>query len=290
MDTQTKLGWVLIGSSGQKEEVTATLLTTLTCQIDVSNCWDLELLSIEDPIKKVTEAEKDREIEKFFKRTIQRDCTGRWIFKVPWIPGLVNPVDVLSRGCNPEQLVSSKWWEVPSWLYLPEMECPNSKCVEETTEMTDIDLTEEEVLPVGRESDEEDPIPDESETVFTRTGRLKSPLFRFGSTRFVPRRNFVEFPLEFSPIFPLLKPPVSRHMAEAEGRPMENGQLPSKEGAGEAMDLQNGAAQVNADEMTSKDYYFDSYAHFGIHEEMLKDEVRTLTYRNSIYHNKHLFK
>ncbi|CAD6193905.1 unnamed protein product [Caenorhabditis auriculariae] len=43
-------------------------------------------------------------------------------------------------------------------------------------------------------------------------------------------------------------------------------------------------------EMTSKDYYFDSYAHFGIHEEMLKDEVRTVTYRNSIYHNRHLFK
>ena len=42
--------------------------------------------------------------------------------------------------------------------------------------------------------------------------------------------------------------------------------------------------------MTSKDYYFDSYAHFGIHEEMLKDEVRTVTYRNSMYHNSHLFK
>lgn len=28
----------------------------------------------------------------------------------------------------------------------------------------------------------------------------------------------------------------------------------------------------------------------GIHEEMLKDQVRTLTYRNSIYHNKHLFR
>ncbi|KAM6033129.1 LOW QUALITY PROTEIN: protein arginine N-methyltransferase 1-like [Chlamydotis macqueenii] len=42
--------------------------------------------------------------------------------------------------------------------------------------------------------------------------------------------------------------------------------------------------------MTSKDYYFDSYAHFGIHEEMLKDEVRTLTYRNSMFHNRHLFK
>lgn len=28
--------------------------------------------------------------------------------------------------------------------------------------------------------------------------------------------------------------------------------------------------QVRPEEMTSKDYYFDSYAHFGIHEEMLK--------------------
>lgn len=47
---------------------------------------------------------------------------------------------------------------------------------------------------------------------------------------------------------------------------------------------------VACNEMTSKDYYFDSYAHFGIHEEMLKDEVRTMTYRNSMYHNSHLFK
>jgi len=48
--------------------------------------------------------------------------------------------------------------------------------------------------------------------------------------------------------------------------------------------------KMKPEEMTSKDYYFDSYAHFGIHEEMLKDEVRTMTYRNSMYHNKHLFK
>jgi len=41
--------------------------------------------------------------------------------------------------------------------------------------------------------------------------------------------------------------------------------------------------------MTSKDYYADSYAHFGIHEEMLKDEVRTLSYRNAILNSPHLF-
>lgn len=47
---------------------------------------------------------------------------------------------------------------------------------------------------------------------------------------------------------------------------------------------------TKAVDMTSKDYYFDSYAHFGIHEEMLKDEVRTTTYRNAMYNNTHLFK
>jgi len=43
-------------------------------------------------------------------------------------------------------------------------------------------------------------------------------------------------------------------------------------------------------DLTAKDYYFDSYAHFAIHEEMLKDEVRTCTYRDSMLHNPHLFK
>jgi hypothetical protein len=43
------------------------------------------------------------------------------------------------------------------------------------------------------------------------------------------------------------------------------------------------------DDRTSKDYYFDSYAHHAIHEEMLKDEVRTRTYEMAIMQNKHLF-
>lgn len=41
---------------------------------------------------------------------------------------------------------------------------------------------------------------------------------------------------------------------------------------------------------TSKDYYFDSYAHHAIHEEMLKDEVRTRTYEMAIKQNEHLFR
>ncbi len=42
-------------------------------------------------------------------------------------------------------------------------------------------------------------------------------------------------------------------------------------------------------DMTSSDYYFNSYAHFGIHEEMLKDEVRTKSYMRAIMDNPHLF-
>ncbi|KAG5735496.1 putative protein arginine N-methyltransferase [Termitomyces sp. T112] len=42
-------------------------------------------------------------------------------------------------------------------------------------------------------------------------------------------------------------------------------------------------------DMTSRDYYADSYAHFGIHEEMLKDTVRTGSYRSAIINNPHLF-
>ncbi|KAJ1804896.1 Nuclear SAM-dependent mono-and asymmetric methyltransferase [Coemansia sp. RSA 2599] len=56
------------------------------------------------------------------------------------------------------------------------------------------------------------------------------------------------------------------------------------------MSTENNAAAAAASGMTSKDYYFDSYAHYGIHEEMLKDEVRTTSYRDSIVKNKHLFK
>lgn len=40
----------------------------------------------------------------------------------------------------------------------------------------------------------------------------------------------------------------------------------------------------------SEQHYFSSYDHFGIHEEMLKDTSRTLSYRHAMYKNKHLFK
>ncbi len=46
---------------------------------------------------------------------------------------------------------------------------------------------------------------------------------------------------------------------------------------------------MGTDTATAKDYYFDSYSHYGIHAEMLGDTQRTLAYRDAIKKNPELF-
>jgi protein arginine N-methyltransferase 1 len=66
---------------------------------------------------------------------------------------------------------------------------------------------------------------------------------------------------------------------------MEVEERPDAEGEEE-----QAAAEVIGSDKTSADYYFDSYSHFGIHEEMLKDIVRTKTYQNVITQSSFLIK
>lgn len=47
---------------------------------------------------------------------------------------------------------------------------------------------------------------------------------------------------------------------------------------------------VDITQFQSPDYYYDSYSHFGVHEDMLKDKVRTLSYRNAMTSNREIFK
>ncbi|KAF5518224.1 Protein arginine N-methyltransferase 1 [Colletotrichum aenigma] len=59
--------------------------------------------------------------------------------------------------------------------------------------------------------------------------------------------------------------------------------------SGDHMEVDAAEAKLKA-MAHSEQHYFKSYDHHGIHEEMLKDEVRTRSYMNAIVQNKHLFK
>ena len=54
------------------------------------------------------------------------------------------------------------------------------------------------------------------------------------------------------------------------------------EAEAEVEQKKNHDAEMKSIELCSSDYYFDSYTHFSIHEEMLKDSVRTGSYQKAI--------
>ncbi|CAH3137005.1 unnamed protein product [Porites lobata] len=91
------------------------------------------------------------------------------------------------------------------------------------------------------------------------------------------------------------KAKVAKVEQSSNGMEVDSSTINHVEGNSEEQSLKHSSSKKpdsrpTASEMTSADYYFDSYAHFGIHEEMIKDEVRTTTYRNAMYYNRHLFR
>ncbi|KMQ82302.1 integrase core domain protein, partial [Lasius niger] len=58
----------------------------------------------------------------------------QWSF----VPGHLNPADLPSRGCSPQHLVKTRWWEGPDWLRLTEEQWPRF----ETTPNEDLVMLE----------------------------------------------------------------------------------------------------------------------------------------------------
>jgi type I protein arginine methyltransferase len=86
-----------------------------------------------------------------------------------------------------------------------------------------------------------------------------------------------------APSSPKPAPPSSSATTTTTTTPQEQGE------ASKPTTTTTNGEDDDGNDRTSKDYYFDSYAHHAIHEEMLKDSVRTKTYQMAILQNAHLF-
>ena len=62
-----------------------------------------------------------------------------------------------------------------------------------------------------------------------------------------------------------------------------------RKGRAKARYLCTGIASEPDADFTEENAYFGSYSKTSIHRTMIKDKIRTRSYRNAIFHNKHLF-
>jgi len=85
-------------------------------------------------------------------------------------------------------------------------------------------------------------------------------------------------------------PNLKMHELEEEVRVLKEQLLASKTPAGESVYETNGTVLEGEEKPDNDSYYFQSYAWNEIHETMLKDAIRTDSYRDFIYKNKAIFK
>ncbi|GFX96513.1 integrase catalytic domain-containing protein [Trichonephila clavipes] len=66
----------------------------------------------------VTEVNDIEQQEKSILRSKEILSRGSFNLRNEWrhIPGKINPADLISRGCSPNHLVESHWWEGSLWL------------------------------------------------------------------------------------------------------------------------------------------------------------------------------
>lgn len=85
--TETHFGWALLGPLDQNQ--IKPIFNTVLCSHlnDITNYWDLDVLSIRDPIEVKTEAAAAEEAKKLFAQNIGKEPDGRYVVSLPWAEG-----------------------------------------------------------------------------------------------------------------------------------------------------------------------------------------------------------
>ncbi|OXA44279.1 DNA-binding protein HEXBP [Folsomia candida] len=60
--------------------------------------------------------QRNNEWGTFVGNRVKEICSLTKVENCRHVPGVMNPADLPSRGCNPAQLLKSRWWEGPTWL------------------------------------------------------------------------------------------------------------------------------------------------------------------------------
>ncbi|XP_018378084.1 PREDICTED: uncharacterized protein LOC108770847 [Trachymyrmex cornetzi] len=85
---ETRLGWTLLGRAPRfKKKESDTVLTVLSMYVqdaDITDLWNLDVIGIEDPIRKSTKEEHLQEVLCRFYDTIKIEETGRYEVFLPW--------------------------------------------------------------------------------------------------------------------------------------------------------------------------------------------------------------
>ncbi|GFX07302.1 integrase catalytic domain-containing protein [Trichonephila clavipes] len=81
----TRLGWTLMGESGENTRRCETLLSLHVSDLDISELWRLDTIGIKDLGENQSKRELEEAAKLHFLENVKRDHEGRYMVNLPWI-------------------------------------------------------------------------------------------------------------------------------------------------------------------------------------------------------------
>lgn len=81
----TRLGWTLMGESGEKTRGCETLLSLHISDLNIPELWQLDTIGIRDSGENQSKKELEEAAKLHFLQNVKRDQEGRYVVNLPWI-------------------------------------------------------------------------------------------------------------------------------------------------------------------------------------------------------------